>query len=245
MRIEITFLASEKINIPIQYNYHVQGMIYNNISDELATFLHDNGFMYGKRSFKLFAFSRLNGRFRIKKGGRIEFFPPIKLVITSPVERFLQELAESMLKNDDLNLCSKRLFVKGVKILPTPKTFDEEIKIKMQSPVVCYSSVNKDSGQKTFYFSPWDEWFSELLSSNLKKKYKLITGRDDKLKDVQIIPTVPRNKKYCKVVNYKCTVIKGWMGIYKLRGDRRLLKVAYDAGLGSKNPQGFGCFELI
>lgn len=245
MRIEVTFSAYKKIVIPIQYNYHVQGMIYNNISDELATFLHGHGFMYGKRSFKLFCFSRLKGKFKIRKDGKIEFFPPIKLVITSPIERFLQEFAESMLKNDDLNLCGQRIFVKGIEILPTPKISDEEIKIKMQSPVVCYSSVNKELGQKTFYFSPWDEWFSELLSSNLKKKYKLITGQEEKLEDVQIIPTVPRNKKYCKVVNYKGTVIKGWMGIYKLRGDKRLLEVAYDAGLGAKNPQGFGCFKLI
>lgn len=245
MRIKITFSAQEKIVIPIQYNYHVQGMIYNNISDELATFLHDRGFMYGKRSFKLFCFSRINGRFKIGGNGKIEFFPPIELVITSPIERFLQELAENMLKNDDLNLCGQRLTVKGVEILPTPKTFDEEIKIKMQSPVVCYSSVNKESGQKTFYFSPWDEWFSELLSSNLRKKYRIITGREETLGEVKIIPTVSRNKKYCKIVNYKNTVIKGWMGIYKLQGDKRLLKVAYETGLGAKNPQGFGCFELI
>jgi len=48
-----------------------------------------------------------------------------------------------------------------------------------------------------------------------------------------------------KVISYKGTVIKGWMGIYELRGDRELMKLVYDTGLGGKNPQGFGCFEIL
>ncbi|MDN5332516.1 MAG: CRISPR-associated endoribonuclease Cas6 [Tepidanaerobacteraceae bacterium] len=52
------------------------------------------------------------------------------------------------------------------------------------------------------------------------------------------------SEKYCKVI-YKDVIIKGWMGVYILKGDPVLLKIAYDAGLGSKNSQGFGCFEIL
>jgi len=45
-------------------------------------------------------------------------------------------------------------------------------------------------------------------------------------------------------VKYKGTVIKGWMGIYRLKGAVSLLKMALDAGLGAKNSQGFGCVEI-
>jgi len=48
-----------------------------------------------------------------------------------------------------------------------------------------------------------------------------------------------------KVVLFKDTVIKGWMGIYKLKSHPKILKLAYDTGLGSKNSQGFGMWEVI
>jgi len=35
------------------------------------------------------------------------------------------------------------------------------------------------------------------------------------------------------------------MGIYKLKGGPELIHLVYDAGLGAKNPQGFGMFEIV
>lgn len=53
------------------------------------------------------------------------------------------------------------------------------------------------------------------------------------------------SEKYCKVI-YKDVIIKkgGWALIF-LRATLYFLKIAYDAGLGSKNSQGFGCFEIL
>jgi len=47
------------------------------------------------------------------------------------------------------------------------------------------------------------------------------------------------------IVYYKDFLIKGYSGKYKIRGDKRLLELALDAGVGSKNSQGFGCIEQI
>ena len=103
MRIKLQFIGDDRITIPIQYNYLVQSMIYNNISKELADFLHDYGFVFKGRQFKLFTFSRLHGKF-ILKGRKIVFLSPISLTVASPVEKFLRELAEGMLRNDNLNI---------------------------------------------------------------------------------------------------------------------------------------------
>ena len=35
------------------------------------------------------------------------------------------------------------------------------------------------------------------------------------------------------------------MGKYKISGDEKLTRLAYDSGIGSKNSQGFGCFEVV
>ncbi|MCM8901269.1 CRISPR-associated endoribonuclease Cas6 [Caldicoprobacter algeriensis] len=246
MRIKLTFHAEKNIVIPVQYNYLVQAMIYNNISKELSDFLHDHGFIINGRQFKLFTFSRLQGRFTIRDK-MIEFVPPISLVVASPVERFLRELAEGMLRNDNLTIYGQRVMLTSVAVFPgfEDVDFSEEVTIKMLSPVVAYNTVKKGNSSRTVYFSPWDEWFSELVRINLERKYQLIYGQKLEGSDIRIEPLGPKDDRYCKVLQYKDTVIKGWNGIYRLRGDRRLIKVAYEAGLGSKNSQGFGCFEVI
>jgi CRISPR-associated endoribonuclease Cas6 len=35
------------------------------------------------------------------------------------------------------------------------------------------------------------------------------------------------------------------MGRFKLKGSPALMSIAYDTGLGSKNSQGFGMFEIV
>lgn len=247
MRITLTFNSNGNLIIPVQYNYIVQSMIYKNISPALAEFLHDRGYIWGKRQFKLFTFSRVEGRFIMRKDDKIEFIPPFCLTVSSPVERFLRELAEGMLRNDNLNLQGQKLALESVGVSQPleDEDFSEEITIKMLSPVVAYNTVERDTGARTIYFSPWDEWFSELIRMNLEKKYQLVTGEKPIGADIRVVPPGPRDERYCKVLKYKGTVIKGWLGIYKLQGDKRLIKTAYEAGLGSKNSQGFGCFDVI
>jgi CRISPR-associated endoribonuclease Cas6 len=247
MRISLVFNTKEKLVMPIHYNYHIQGMIYNNISTELAAFLHDRGYIHGKRQFKLFTFSRLEGQFHMRKDRKIQFTPPVRLTVVSPVERFLTELSTGMLKNDKLNLCGQKLVLESVEVhSPVEEAdFGDEVTIKMMSPVVAYNTVKRDDESKTFYFSPWEEWFSELIRSNLEKKYQLIQGASLKGADIHLKPVGPKDERYCKIIYYKDNFVKGWMGIYKMSGDKRLMKIAYDTGLGSKNPQGFGCFHIL
>ncbi|HEX30478.1 TPA: CRISPR-associated endoribonuclease Cas6, partial [Candidatus Poribacteria bacterium] len=46
-------------------------------------------------------------------------------------------------------------------------------------------------------------------------------------------------------VMYRDTVIKGWTGVYELDLPEPFFHLAYDAGLGAKNSQGFGMVEII
>jgi len=59
----ITFnpIESDKVVLPIQYNHMVQTMIYRLLDEELADFLHEEGFQNKNRTFKMFTFSRING----------------------------------------------------------------------------------------------------------------------------------------------------------------------------------------
>lgn len=62
MCIITTFLSERKLKLPFSYNEIIQGFIYFNLDRILADFIHDQGFVYRKRSLTLFTFSRIIGK---------------------------------------------------------------------------------------------------------------------------------------------------------------------------------------
>jgi len=62
MRFKVGIEFDESLELPFNYNKILQGFIYRNIMDkDLARFIHDRGFSYEKRKYKMFTFSRLQG----------------------------------------------------------------------------------------------------------------------------------------------------------------------------------------
>ncbi|GAV15637.1 CRISPR-associated endoribonuclease Cas6 [Paenibacillus sp. NAIST15-1] len=43
---------------------------------------------------------------------------------------------------------------------------------------------------------------------------------------------------------FKSTLIKGWTGDFLLEGDLDLIQLTYDVGLGDKNSNGHGLYEV-
>jgi len=246
LRVEFKFNADDKIVLPIHHNHIIQGFIYNSFSDEsFASFLHDFGYKWNKRNFKLFAFSRLMGRFTIDRENKnIVFEPPVKLVITSIKDRIIQDLTANVIKKNWLQLGKQRVFVEELEF----KTFKKNtntLTINMLSPVVTYHTEKINGSKKTRYYTPWEEEFKQQIKNNLIKKYEIIKGKDsgDAAKDFDIKPLFKKGKP--SIVIYRGFVIKGWMGKFRLAGDPELLQIGYNCGIGAKNSMGHGCFEIL
>jgi len=244
MRLIAEFSSDREFQIPIHYNHYIQGFIYNSISPKLAQILHDQGFPLEKRKFKLFTYSRIFGKFNSNDHkGTITFNSPFRLIVSSVMNVFIQEIGEELLRKETLRIASNVVSVNSVEVSDFPIN-EEKIKIKMLSPVTIYSTLSSSSGRKkTYYYNPFEKEFSQLLSENAKKKFKAFYDKESRGEIILIGQNL--SNKYEKIISYKGTVIKGWMGIYELSGDPELLKIVYDAGLGGKNPQGFGCFEVL
>lgn len=245
MRIEITLTSQSKINIPKSHNHILQGFIYTLLEPSLRGFLHNQGYAYEKRKFKLFTFSRLTGQFE-SFNNHFQFIPPVRLFISSPKSEILQSLADGLLKKEKFSLGGNELFIESVGVLPK-LTFTQELIIKMLSPVTVYSTLEKSDGsKKTYYYSPFEGEFNTLIQENLRKKYQAAYGKEPFERDFNIIPYKVRPWDE-KIVIYnkkpKPTIIKAWMGIYKIAGSPQIVELAYDSGIGSKNSQGFGCWE--
>ncbi len=244
MRLLLEFSPEKEFVVPIDYNYQIQGFLYKSISPKLAKILHDKGFQIGKRNFKLFTFSRILGDYEFNKAdGSIRFLSSFRLVVNSAMNEFTQELAEELLRRKSVRIAAQRVSLSSAEVADSAIDRDK-VKIKMLSPVTIYSTLSHPDGRKkTYYYSPFESEFGDLISENARKKF-LAYHKKKPQGEIRLVP-LKVNSGNQKIVSYKGTIIKGWTGIYELSGNRELMKMAYDAGLGGKNSQGFGCFEVI
>lgn len=247
MRIRFSLTFKGKMILPIHYNHLLQGFIYTNLHDkELQIKYHDQGFIEKGRHMKLFTFSRLFGSYEIDQSkGLITFTPPVSLTVSSVGSDFLSGFAEEILTSNLLYLNGTKLEVKAFEPL-TFKGNKQNVQIEMMSVLTVYKTLSNNGRNSTKYFSPWDEEFPELIKSNMLRKISIIDKslNPDDL-DFSIKPMMEANEKFQKIINFKGTVIKGWLGSYLLSGSEDLIRLAYYAGLGSKNSEGFGCFRIL
>ncbi len=243
MHITLNFMPEGAFEIPLHYNHILQGVIYSAVEPRLAAFLHDRGFISNGRSFKLFTFSRLNGRFEInKEKGSIRFLDEISMTISSPVSEFCNSVANGMLTKRWLDFGGNRVEAKNM-IVRQHMVDKQQVRIKSLSPIVVYSTLLRPDGRKyTCYFQPGEPDYNRLISGNLRKKYEAYYNEEAPAEDVKVEKLGQLNMH---VMNYKKTVIKGYSGKLLLTGPSGLLQMAIDAGLGSKNSQGFGCVEVV
>ena len=135
--------------------------------------------------------------------------------------------------------------VESVEVNPTPQP-SFPLKIRTLSPITTYSTLyTKESKKKTYYYNPWEKEFSTLILENLKKKLKAWNKEEIPFLPQHYLKPLKVSRKDEKIIIYKDHLIKGWMGIYHLNIPEEYFPIAYNAGLGSKNSQGFGMIEAI
>lgn len=236
-------INSEKLVLDIQYNHLVQAMIYEVLNEELASFLHEEGFQNKKRVFKMFTFSRLMGDYYMdRKNGKIIFEGPVKLMISSPFNEFSNSIGNGFLSRKTVRLANNKLEVKEISV-EKENILENEVKIVTLSPIVVYSTLYRKDGKKfTYYFNPQANDFSELISQNLKNKYKAFYLKEAPKEEVTLTP-IGRTK--LSIVKYKDFIIKGYTGRFIMKGPVPLLQMGVDTGVGSKSSQGFGCIKTI
>lgn len=109
----------------------------------------------------------------------------------------------------------------------------------MLSSLTVYCTEN---GKSKFY-TPLDKEFSEQINQNFQRKYAAFTGNMP-TSDIRILPLhVSGSDKY--VTNFKGIHITAWRGEYQLFGNLEYLQFLYYCGLGAKNSNGFGMFEVL
>jgi len=247
LRLKITFRPHEDSPaiLPVNYNELIQGFIYHYLDEYLAAQLHEEGLKdpESKRSFKFFTFSRLIPLEKPKiEKSQIFFSSPIILIIGSPLKEFIQSMANHLIKAEIIKLGNETFLIESIAVEASPP-HRENVLVRALSPITVYSTLTAPNGKKkTYYYSPFEEEFETLIIENLNKKYRALTGEEASFSgSIKPFKVSSRNQR---IVLYKGTVIKGWDGVYELSLPPELFYLAFEAGLGSKNSQGFGCIEV-
>ena len=238
MIIKLTLKPETQITLPLNYNYYIQSMIYRTLQDapKYSTFLHDYGYSCGRLKFRMFTFSGLCGKHSIENK-MITFHDIIHLEIRSASEEFIFHLHNAFnrrkaitLKGTELNIVSVQ--IKKQLILPY------QINIHTVAPIVASKALENGNTQ---YFSPLDNDFESIINNNFKKKFNAFYGIIP-MEDITLY-NKSENPRHI-VTKYHDTIINAYHGEFILSGNPQYLQFLYDTGLGAKNAQGFGMFEL-
>jgi len=242
MRLKFTFYSNKEIKLSFHYHCILQSFIYNSIkSKRLSNFLHNEGFKFNNRAYKLFVFSKIYPKPSISNNDKFNFGKEIFFYLSSILDEFLVDISNSFIKKSFFKLEDNILYLKSIEIIKLPNFNQKENIIYLLSPITVYSTINK----KTYFYSPNENKFYELIKQNLLKKYKAYYkdyNVDNFDFDIELLKF--DNKRDKKVIVYKNNCIISYEGMYKISGSEEILKFAWNTGLGSKNSQGFGMFEV-
>lgn len=252
MRIKLCFESKDGSNIifPLHYGHAIHTLIYNVFSPQLSSKLYLEGFPFEKRRFKLFTFSNIIERGTRTRDGRLNFGNRITFIFSTPLTPIAEDIGGNVFKKDSIYIMGNKLSLSSIEVLK-PTRMESIMLIKMLSPITVYSTFQKDGKALVYYYKPTEEEFKHLIEENAKKKYivfskatgKEISETELRSMHLYVEPYRYSSQRNKKIVYFKDTVIEGYTGIYKLEGDRPLVQITYDSGLGAKSSEGFGMWE--
>ena len=241
MQLKIRHTIPNQLVLPLGYHHIIQGIIYHSLAEEAGYSgqMHNQGYSVADmgRCYKLFNFSLLRGKHHVVNR-QIIFKDYVEWEVRSP-DIYMIRLLESSFRKNGIQYGYQHFEDPELQLGNETIETDSAI-IRMRSPI-CIYSTDKDT-KKTYFYSPDEEEFSWQVSDNFVRKYRACYGVSPE-SGIWIMPLkVGRRDKY--VTKYKGFYLSGWLGEYQLMGPRKNLDFLYQTGLGCRNSQGFGMFEI-
>lgn len=240
------FLISDKIiELPTGFSRYIQAIVYNFLDRISAEWLHKKGFQFEKRSFKLFTFSSIHEKPKFIRDKKLFIFPnEISFTISSPVNWLIKQVAQNIVISEKVKIGDNITTVSSIATIDDTKITQNKIRIKTVNPIEVHSTLLKADGtKKTYYYSPAENEFNDLINKNMKKKWTALYQKDCPY-NLKISP-VRLNLCRENIRTFKGIIIKGWTGHFWIEGEPEFLGFGLMTGLGSRNSQGFGMVEVM
>ena len=257
MRLRILMEHRAGIIIPWDYQYAIQQWIYHTLSNSdeaMATMLHDHGYTYEGRSFKLFSFGPWSSypydkikdvglRFRSSTSSiDVSFLLPE--VLTAFVSGLFQDQTHNFYFKGGISV---PITTRNIEILPEPTFYDGASTYKIVTGARI--SVGEEGQEHPQYKGPEHEDYDFLFVQNLVNKHRsslLYKGEPtqeyvigmqvfDPVKSQMV--TVPKDNNEIKMKGYKFD--------FELNAPAEIHKTLYYAGAGEECSVGMGWVEKM
>lgn len=233
MQIILNMKPRNPLIVPFNYNYQLQSAIYGKLREiDRSDFWHDKGFGDSAK-FKAFTFGSLKGRYTVRDD-KIHFEDTVSFEIRSPIFNFCDDFQRAVEYFPDFRIFNTELDI--ISAYTNNRHINQSSAVfTAQTAIVVYKSEEN----YTHYFSPEDDEFFTGICNNYENKY---TSIFQKAPEPLYIRPVGDYKKV--VTNYKHTWVTGYKGKIEVKASSHILEFLYNAGIGSKNSQGFGFIDI-
>lgn len=240
MQLVIHIGLEHPLTLPLNYNHILQSIIYKAVGSmpDYGDFLHNEGYSIDKRQYRMFQFSQLSGDYYIQDR-TIIFRSYVEFEVRSPEPLLIRLLGEYFWNH---GVRFGETICRDIRMELYDYTVEEtKLRIRMKSPMTVYSTDYENG--RIYYYNPEEEEFYQRLNENFFRKYQAYYG----VEPISMLEIQKKGDKIPKkfVTRYQGRYITAWYGMYELSGERKYLDFLYQTGLGSKNSQGFGMFEIL
>lgn len=241
----ITLWADEPTAISFSYGRMIQGALYACWADSLPL-LHDVGYPalespgadHGMpKTFRLFTFGPIERAKRVdprRKALIVE--GAFSFEVRSPVDALIDAVNEYLCRTGEISL-GRDVFPIDMLEERRRTYFPSRGVISMRSPLTVHTTT--EDGH-TRYYSPVEKDFVPLVQENLRLRARAFRLGDPG--ELQLLPLEASLKK--RVSTFKGIYVTGWTGQFVIAAPRTTVEFLYYAGLGARNSQGYGMFDI-
>jgi len=257
LRLHIELEHNDRGIIPVNYQYAVSSWIYSRLAvadPEFSSWLHEQGYRDGFRSFKLFTFSNIQIQGKLFDDDRLILaekngFLEISFLVEEAMGIFISGLFNDAAFRIGDAKSSAGFVVRSVECLKNPD-FLETMHYTTLSPIVV-SRFDETRGQPA-YLSPDQPGYGELFFNNLIHKFSVAKGAQNTIDD-NLMPQMGNfrllSEPHSRLITIKAgqakeSKIRGFMFDFSLTAPVSLHRTGYFAGFGEKNSMGFGCVRV-
>ncbi|BAD84636.1 hypothetical protein, conserved, RAMP superfamily [Thermococcus kodakarensis KOD1] len=257
MRIKLLLRFKPPFLIPYNYPRYLYSFLLRAIEladKEVAGRIHNN-----KRDIKFVAskFMPIGSTKRLEQGLLVES-GTVELYVGSTEDIILESLVRGLGQGVGmLHVRGQRLLSYEAELEEIPKHLSGK-RFKTLSPVSVYHN-NPPNGFRQWDLSPVGppnspfenepKVWKELLFENLKSKYMMVYGEPyEGSFDIRVLTKKPKSRRLLVKIDErtgKPIYARVWEFDFKMWGEEELLRVAYELGIGMRNPHGFGMVEVI
>ena len=260
MRYRLTLTRTGLVDVlPINYASELSAWVYRTLhtaNPVYAAFLRQQGYSSDERAgqgFRFFTFSTLEVRhFKLlRQEDSLQLFSEeVQLEVSFLSDEAAIYFARGLAQDPVLRIANGLqpiLFqVRRMEGLTEP-VFGKRMLYRTSSPLTV--SVNRWHHGRLCqqYLAPTDPEFGPALARNLARKYEALTGKKIDVASIRFeLLSEPKSRLVCLNVGTAAeTKVRGFHADFALVAPPELHRIAWLAGLGEKNAQGFGCIRQL